>query len=750
MPIKTFLVFCFVIIFYSQLFAGESGTPVTKISDNEIVVDGNLTEDIWNHSIKYSAFKQLFPTLGADAAELTEVSLTYDNNNLYFAFRVHYTNKNDIYTSILERDKQMAEDDWIGVAIDTYNDKTSALMFVTNLLGTRRDYEFSNNGRAINEAWNTFWETKSAVTEYGWSSEIKIPFSSLRFEGSENVTMGFRAYRQVKQKGELITFPLEQWNVENPYFNLLNTELITLQNVNNTNPVYVSPFISGRVNQISFLNNEKTTYNRTTDFFSGKKYFNNTALDKILSGIGFDLKYKLNSSATLDFTLNTDFAQAEADDRIINLTRFSIYLPEKRQFFLENEDLFASPAFEYRAFYSRTIGIENSTIVPIIGGLRLSGSSGDFRYGFMNIQSAPVESEEITAKNFSVIRIQKKLNGNDSYIGGYFTNKISTQSKNYNSVFGIDCIYRFSDEIFTGYFAAKSSDSDDPKFRNLAYGFGISKLVNEGWEFYYNYRDFQKNFNSEIGYLQRPDSKRLEAGNLIKFLFSESPFFSRFHFGNQNFVFWNSTTNALQSLQANFILEARFASGQTLTLTPSFNQENLIEPWKFSGSFTVPQDNYKMNKLNFTFLSNLIGNYNYRITGTFGQFFGGSQFSIAPSINYIFGKNFNVNFSFSWNEVSLPESYSQNKKTSEIKTSYSLKLNFFFSSELSIKAYLQYDNKSNQVGSNIRLRYNPAEGTDLYIVMNQNMNVERYSFSPVKPLIESQALIIKYTQTFAF
>ena len=460
----------------SQLLAEFKMTSNQTLKTGDLEIDGLLNESVWDDAIRLDQFTQSSPQLGVPATERTEVSVRYDHSFLYVGIKAFDQNPSLIFASVLGRDEILQSDDYLEVIIDSYNDKANALAFATNPLGTRVDYEISQNGSNFNPAWNTFWEVSSQLTDFGWSAEYKIPWSSLRYEAKPVNTMAFKVIRYIKHKNEKDIFPLKNQEISNLDYHMENTQEIDIEGLQDQNPLYFVPYVSSNIEQNYELNEAETGYTRTANGISRKNYVESSGLDKILSNIGFDLKYKLNNNNTLDITVNTDFAQAEADDRIVNISRFSIFQPEKRSFFLENANLFQSRlTFNDQLFHSRTIGIEedlngDNQIVPIIAGLRLSGKVNQLEYGIMNLQGKSDNAQGIDALNYTVIRPKYSISSDDSYIGALMTSKQSMESNTYNRVVSVDSKIGFGQNIYLKTYTAGSFDHDLPQTENLAYG----------------------------------------------------------------------------------------------------------------------------------------------------------------------------------------------------------------------------------------------------------------------------------------
>lgn len=719
----------------------------TDQSSIEINLDGLVNESTWSSAKQFSDFRQFSPGLDVPSTEKTSAFITNDKEYLYIAFVMQ---AKEVFGSIVERDVRFFLDDHVSVYIDTYNDKSNALVFSVNPLSARNDWELIDNGYRSNTAWNTYWDAKAAKTSNGWSCEFRIPFSSLRFEQSENVTMSFRFERIIKHTNEWVAFPVLSTSLDNLERNMFNSVSITFTNISSQTPIYFTPYVAGRVTQNSILNSDGTEYINETTVFDGKEYFDNTTTDKILSAIGFDIKYKLDNSNTLDLTMNTDFAQAESDAQVFNLTRYSIFYPEKRQFFLENADLFSANLFSHRMFHSRRIGIEEGYNVPILGGPRMTGVFQGVQYGLMNMQTNGLASKDIEPKNFSVFRIRKSLKQDDSYLGGIFTNKISTESSDYNREVGLDGIYRLSNSITTSFFGSATFDSQTGNKSNAAYGIGFSKLYQpEGLEFDVSLLNYEQNFNPEMGFLSVPNSIQNKTRVGWGFILPDDFFISRILVGSYNLHYLVSSTKELLYHQSNLYWWFIFRNGALFQFfVPWYQEDKLDEPWNFSESTTIPEGKYKSWLYEFSYQSGTINNYNWFADIVFGDFYDGKQVNFWSGINYIFSEKVRMSGEISYYNIKFPSSFSQKENATEEGVILKYWLTYNFAPDLSLNLFSQYNNTLKKIGSNIRLRYNPVEGTDLYIVYNSTLNTEINRLNPRLDLIDQQTFIIKFSKSF--
>ncbi|HRI34719.1 MAG TPA: DUF5916 domain-containing protein, partial [Saprospiraceae bacterium] len=397
-------VYIFIILGFliSYKSIGQEVYRPIRISD-EIQFDGRLDEDIWKQVTPLTDFMQTTPTPGAPPTEKTEVRMVYNNFYLYVGFRCYDSFPSQLVRFLMNRDFELGKDDGISVQLDTYHDKSNAVLFVSNSLNGRFDSEVTNNGNSMNNDYNNFWDVISKIDSLGYTCEFKIPFSSLRFQQKDNTIMGFRFARLIKRKNELITYPKCDSSLKNQWNNCSQAATLMFSNLKTKKPIYLTPYIIANFNQDHILNEAGTKYVANNTFFTSKKYVKNDAFDKILSNIGADAKYGITKNFTLNLTLNTDFSQAEVDNRIINLSKYAVNFPEKRSFFLESKNLLSySIGSSTALFNSRTIGLQNGTIIPIIAGIRFTGKQNGWAIGALNMQTSEVRDLNIPAQNFSV------------------------------------------------------------------------------------------------------------------------------------------------------------------------------------------------------------------------------------------------------------------------------------------------------------------------------------------------------------
>ena len=385
--------------------------PIAKITES-VEFNGLTSPSIWILSTPVKLLMHA-PNFGKSPDDQTEVRMGYDDEYLWIFARLHYADPSKVISTSKKRDEESRNSDSFGIILDTYDDNESGLAFFTTPSGQRIDYAISNDANfkpsptgntSLNYSWNTFWDVKTAVIEDGWSVEMRIPFSSLRFQEKEGkVKMGLILNRSISYRNELDTYP----EIDPKYgpFAPLKPSLaqsIEMGGLKPAKPIYISPYVMTGIEQNQVLNESGTKYNQDNK--------------PQLTG-GLDVKYSLNSNLTLDLTANTDFAQVEADDEYVNLTRYSMYLPEKRMFFQERSSIFGfNMGQSQELFYSRRIGLNDGNPVRIFGGARLTRRMGKWDLGMLDMQTE--KYDETPSENFGVLRARRQVINPNSYVGG--------------------------------------------------------------------------------------------------------------------------------------------------------------------------------------------------------------------------------------------------------------------------------------------------------------------------------------------
>jgi len=460
-------------------------------------IDGRLTDSAWKNTVFNDNFLQREPVEGAEPSERTSIAAMYDDDNLYIAVQCFDSDPRNILATEMRRDQPVDDDDCIEIILDTFDDKRSAFYFATNALGVRIDGKINDEGKNVNTDWDGVWRCKASMDENGWSVELAIPWQTLRFKEGDGVEWNANFVRTIRRKNEFVFWKLvsQDYGENGKYIMSEAGRIKGFNGLKMGGKYEFIPYLTGGIER-----------DRQTNFNTKK-----------LSDYGLDIKWNLTSTLTADFTYNTDFAQAEADQEKVNLERFSLYFPEKRSFFLEGAETwnFGHPSYfgysEIQLFYSRRIGIEEGRQVPVIGGTRLQGKAGRYSIGFLSLQSerTVLSGEETTVvpeTNYSAIRLRRDILER-STIGIMLLNK--QNSSRYNRSVGIDSYLHLSDYFSISTEAAGTFTKKDEGFigdnsDNYA-GHIEMKYDSDLWDFSASYLDIAENFNAEMGFIRRTD-----------------------------------------------------------------------------------------------------------------------------------------------------------------------------------------------------------------------------------------------------
>ena len=486
-----------IFLFFSFNIYSQEPLKIKKITGG-INFDGIPDEKIWQEVTPLPLVMHV-PVYGIEPTEKTIERIAYDDENLYLSGIFYYTDPGMIRAVSKKRDTWIARCDWMCIIIDTFNDKENGVAFFTNPNGLRTDATVKNDAvggdKDINKTWNTFWDVKTNIFSDGWSAEFRIPLSSLRFQIKEGkTTMGLLVFRYISSKSELSTFPAVSQDFGSYAFwkPSLFSEIL-FEELKPVKPFYITPYATSGLTQIGEINQQKTGYHmKTTPKFDA----------------GLDVKYSITNNLTTDLTINTDFAQVEADDQQINLSRFSLYFPEKRVFFQEKADVFdfsfTNTIEGDNLFYSRRIGIYDGHPVRIYGGLRLTGSINDWAIGIVDMQTAPVENNP--GENFGAFRTKRRIINQNSFIGGMVTSRLGMNGS-YNIAYGLDGLFRVAgDEYLTLKLAQTFENGASNKiFEKSPSRFLLEwKRRNErGFSYDLVYSYSGENFNPGIGFESR-------------------------------------------------------------------------------------------------------------------------------------------------------------------------------------------------------------------------------------------------------
>lgn len=729
------LVFVFASAFPANVILAQQPMEIPKI-EGPITLDGVPDEPAWE-KLEPLPFTSYLPEAGKEPTERSDVRIGYTDEHLYVGARLYDSQPGLIQSTSYKRDAAGLINDFLWLILDTFNNNETALSFAVIPTGARTDISVFNDAQGdlpLNFDWNTFWDAETVQNSKGWFVEMRIPFSSLRYQLTGNkVTMGLIVMRWIARKNESAVFPAipNKWGFFGQAKPSQAREVV-FEDLENKTPIQIKPYLLGGLGQQQLLNNAGTSYRREDNF---------------TYDAGLDVKYGIASNFTLDATVNTDFAQAEADNQQVNLTRFSLFFPEKRKFFQERSSLFDFRLEEQnRLFHSRRIGINQGDEIPILGGLRFTGNAGDWDLGFMNLQTG--RKEAVSSENFGILRLKRKVFNPNSYAGAMFTSRVSREGS-YNYAYGLDGIIQIKDDDYLNFVIAQTlaeGNSNHPISLDPTYlrvKWDTRKI--EGFGYNLEYVRSGRDFNPGVGFLLRRNYTRI-GNNLFYGWFADedSPVINYKLSLSGRGVFRN-TNGSTESAVFGPKLEINFKSGSFLNINPRVSYEDLNQDFEIFEGMAIPQSSYYYYHLDGVYNTASSGAFTTDISYAIGEFFDGYRWSGDVSPTWSVNPHLKLSGFYQVNHLKFP-------KRNDTFTAHigRLRLEYYFSTELSASTFVQYSNADERITSNIRLRYNPREGNDLYIVYNEGLNTNRFSHNPVMPLSDQRTILVKYNYTFNY
>jgi hypothetical protein len=716
----------------SHAFAYSDEPVVLQRLTGPIEIDGISEEPAWQ-DIDPLPLSQYIPVNGNPPSESTVVRVAYDDHSFYASARFYDRDPSGIRVNTLSRDGNNG-DDTFDIWLDTFNDKENALWFWTTPAGIRGDIAVSQDGHWFNNSWNTYWDVATVQDETGWFAEIRIPFSSLGFQiQDEKVIIGLLAGRYIARRDETSLFPHidDDWWWSTPS----QMQEVVLEGITAEKPVYLTPYVIGGLGQVASLNT------------SGTNYYLDGDSDK---DIGLDVKYNVTSNMTLDATLNTDFAQVEADDQQVNLSRFSLFFPEKRQFFQERASIFefnTRPNGHDRLFHSRRIGLHNGEEVRILGGARIVGREGPWDIGLINMQTS--EQGDLPSENFGVVRMRRQVLNKYSYTGGIVTSRLS-RGGSYNVAYGLDSNLRlYGDEYLSLKWA---QTSDDSPHQESADGLLDAAMLQASWE-----RRRQEglnysgsvgrtgpNFQPEMGFTTREDFTEYAGRISYDWVIGNG---SQFRMVSP-LQFWGFATmrnedGSLEYAQFEHNFKLTWKSGANIWTDLEHYHDDLRYDVPFTGDTEILAGVYNFQGMKAGFEMSPTRLYRVNFYGGYGAFYDGwkGEFGIFP--NWYISRYFGVAADYLASFVRFPDR-DQGFDSHIVR----LRLEGALNNKLSMSGFIQYSSMYDVVTPNARFRYNFNEGNDLWIVFNQTVNTDRDRFDPRLPRTNDRTVMAKYTYTF--
>ena len=720
-----------------------------------IRLDGVLDEPAYETVPALDDFIQQEPNEGAPASEKTEAWVLFDATNIYISARLWDSAPPSAWVANeMQRDTpQLRENDTFWVAFDTFNDRRNGVAFYTNPLGALGDFQITNEGNP-NGDWNPVWDVRTGRFDGGWTVEMEIPFKSVRYRPGPEPVWGIQFRRMVRRKNErsyLTPVPISAGR--RGLFRLSDAAmLVGLELPAAGTNLEIKPYTIGGT---------------TTDVSASPP----TAWN---GDAGVDVKYGITQNLTADFTYNTDFAQVEVDEQQVNLTRFSLFFPEKREFFLEGRGIFefargGGPSSRSSAlrqiggggrssrgignaptlFYSRQIGLQGGAVVPIVGGGRVTGKVGDFDVGALNIQTGHLSpgsqgGTSAESTNFAVVRIKRDILRR-SAVGGLFTNRsvsVVGEGAGANRVFGADATLAFYENVsVVGYVARTQTPGFEG--RDVSYQ-GQFMYAGDRYGVTAEHLVVEDNFIPEVGFLRRDNFRR----SYLAGRFSPRPAsleaVRQFRLEASYDYILTADTGILETKQAQVGFNTEFETSDRLGMTLADNYEFLVRPFEPGPGVVLPVGGYGFRDVEATYQIGAQRRLTGIVTVRGGEYFNGNIWSVG----------------FSQGRLSVTPELSIEPTVSEnwIDTPYGSfhtrlivsRVIYTFSPRMFFGGLIQYNSATNSVSSNLRLRWEYSPGSELFVVYTEDRDTD-----PLRPvrfdsfsLLRNRGLVVKVNRLF--
>ncbi|MDX1393231.1 MAG: carbohydrate binding family 9 domain-containing protein [Gemmatimonadota bacterium] len=708
---------------------GDAAVELARLT-GEIRLDGTPDEAAWRE-VDPLPLTMYAPVFRGRPTQRTEIRVAYDDGHLYAAGWFFDDDPAGIRVNSLYRDRWNG-DDAFAMYVDAFNDKQNSKWFGTTAAGMRFDLLVSDDGLTLNDSWDAFWDAESTRTDEGWFTEVRIPFSTLGFqvEDGEEVLMGLTVTRLVSRSGERVTFP-----EIDPAFQFRQPSVareVVLREVESSRPVYITPYALTSLDRRPLP--QPSTVGRTDSEVTGD--------------IGLDLRYALSGNMNLDLTVNTDFAQVEADEEQVNLDRFPLFFPEKRRFFQEGSGLFEyATGAGSRLFHSRRIGLtDDRETVPVIAGARLVGRSGEWDIGILDMQTSAVETTP--TENFGVARVRRRVLNENSFLGALVTSR--ARAGRHNVAGGVDGLFRVVGENYLTVKWVTSTDERVAPTSSLLdqsiYYASWQKRTNRGLAFTVSTSRSGVDYRPEVGFLPRHDYWTLNSVADWYFFTDSHPYFRRVWPGALAFSTFRNSDGVLESGQYAVWLQWDTKRGGGGWIEPKVFREDVVAPFLVGGEAPVPAGSYTFADLQIVWNMPPGARLRTGIDARAGTYFDGTRQQVRLTPTWNVSPHLELGGEYLFSRIRFAE----RGEGTDIHVP-ALRIRTALDARASGNALIQYNSTTDRIDFNIRLRYNFSEGTDLWLVYNEGLDTDRGTGPEDvrSPLSLSRSVILKYTHTFS-
>ena len=696
-------------------------------ADAPIVVDGLLDEPIWRTAVPATGFLQSEPIEGQPATEATEVRVAFDDDYLYIGALNRDGDPSALVINDIRKDFAGAEQDTFEVLLDTFADRRNGFIFGTNARGARADTQIANEGRDVNPNWDAVWWVAAQVVPEGWTAEFRIPFKTLRFQPGDGRVWGINFGRRIRRKNEAT-----YWSPVSRAFSLVRASsagtLTGLPDLAQGRNIRVKPFVLGAA--VRPLGGRDVSFDRS---------------------VGLDVKAGLGPSLTLDATINPDFAQAEADEQQVNLTQFSLFFPEKREFFLENSGIFyfgdiprnqrqttrfRPPEEDLLLFFSRRIGLTDAgQQVPLYGGLRVTGRAGAFGLGALSMQSEADGGRP--GQNYTVVRARRDILGNSDVGAIVLSRQPSGGSQDFNRVAGADVNFRFFKSLSLNGFAARSDSPDETRNQ----GTGKASI---GWEdsqtrLQYSLMGVGAGFRDDLGFVRRTDVVRhfvdwasfLRPQALRRFGIRQLEPHAR------TFQYYNPRGD-LVTRQGHVALQVLWNSGSRIEYAFEPRTEAVTAPFKLRSDVAIPVGRYDWNQHLWVIESDHSKALSLSTRITHGEFWSGRQKNLQSSVLFRPNHRLVVDLGVQVTDIDLDL-----PRRSFVTTLVNWRTGYSFNTNMFLDSLVQYRSDLTQFSANLRFNLIHRPLSDFFVVYNEQQFTD-------EAITAGRGVVVKYTHLFSF
>lgn len=703
--------------------------PATRTT-GPITLDGRLDEGAWAAAPVARNFIQNDPREGQPATFDTEVRMLYDDAALYIGVFARDDEPGAIIVNELRKDFNTGNGDSFQVVIDTFKDERNGYQFATNPAGAKWDAQMSNEGRENNSNWDGIWDVSARIGEDGWYAEMRIPFRTLKFSPDDHQTWGVNFQRRLRRFNE-------------------NSHWSPIQRIHNLSRVSMAGTIEGLEGVQPGNNIRIKPYALASSSRQG-----GGASDADFDA-GFDVKYGITSGLTWDFTVNTDFSQVEADEQQINLTRFSLFFPEKRDFFLENSGIFQfgvgdvrgggggggrqNPSQDMILFFSRRIGLSpDGSAIPILGGTRLTGRAGGFSIGALNIQQQHEGASPST--NYTALRMRRNILS-QSDIGVMFLNK-EANGPAFNRVVGADANFRFFQNLDVNFAGAKTFSPEgtdvnegEDWYSKSSFNYNSNRLAVRG-----GYQTIGERFNNEMGFVPRRgvNNGELHVGARFRPNWRWTRGWLRETYPHWQVENFSRRDGGLESRYMDWHWPVTFHNSTFIEIGVNPNVEVIRNSFPINSrrNIRIGPGRYEFNEYFLLANTNGAAPVSFNTRYSIGDFYDGYRRGYSVGTTVRANQHFNISGNVQFNDIELP----QGAFTTTLITG---RVNYFLNTKVFLNALLQYNTDARQWSSNIRFNVIHRPLSDIFLVYNERRD------SRTGDMID-RAIVAKMTYLIAF